>query len=127
MNSHGDLGSILQGRLKQLQEQKVHKQAKETQKKGIEKFIDDNNSDDSDDPFAIEEGVSLTMKTADDPSKLIDLELIKLLNYCYSLKDHKEQEDYEDELMLKAFQLGKAQKSKTLIFDMDETLVAAKF
>jgi hypothetical protein len=67
------------------------------------------------------------MKTADDPSKLIDLELIKLLNYCYSLKEHKEQEDYEDELMLKAFQLGKAQKSKTLIFDMDETLVAAKF
>ena len=29
--------------------------------------------------------------------------------------------------MLKAFTLGKANKPKTLIFDMDETLVAAKF
>lgn len=66
-------------------------------------------------------------KTTDDPTKLIDLELINLLKFCKNLKEHKENEDYEDELMLKSFQLGKAQKSKTLIFDMDETLVAAKF
>jgi len=50
-----------------------------------------------------------------------------LLNYCNSLRRYKEEDEYEDELMLKSFQLGKQQKPKTLIFDMDETLVAAKF
>lgn len=66
-------------------------------------------------------------KVFDDPSMLIDLELIKLLKYCLKLKDYKENEEYEDELMCKAFQLGKQVKKNTLIFDMDETLVAAKF
>lgn len=38
-----------------------------------------------------------------DPSKLIDIELIKLLKYCLKLKDYKENEEYEDELMCKSF------------------------
>lgn len=62
-----------------------------------------------------------------DPTKLIDFELIKLLRYCMKLAQNRESEEYEDELMLKAFTLGKATKPKTVIFDMDETLVAAKF
>lgn len=66
-------------------------------------------------------------KEIEDPAKLIDLGLIKLLNYCNTLRRYKEEDEYEDELMLKSFQLGKQQKPKTLIFDMDETLVAAKF
>ena len=63
-----------------------------------------------------------------DPSKLIDLELINLLRYCNELVTYKEtNEEYEDEVMLKSFQLGQKTRNKLLIFDMDETLVAAKF
>ena len=63
-----------------------------------------------------------------DPSKLIDLELVNLLRYCYELSQQKdENDDYQDEVMMKSFQLGAVTKPKLLIFDMDETLVAAKF
>ena len=65
---------------------------------------------------------------AGDPSKLIDLELVNLLRYCHELAESKEEnEEYQDEVMLKSFQLGAVTKPKLLIFDMDETLVAAKF
>lgn len=63
-----------------------------------------------------------------DPSKLIDIELIKLLRYCKQLEaKHKDTEEYQEDLMLKSIELGKKTKDKLLIFDMDETLVAAKF
>lgn len=65
---------------------------------------------------------------AQDPSKLIDLELVKLLKFCNDLKNkHKETDDYQDELMSNSLELGKKTKDKTLILDMDETLIAAKF
>ena len=67
------------------------------------------------------------MGNEEDPSKLIDLELVNLLRYCHELLAHKEEEDYQDEVMLKSQQLGMKYKDKLLIFDMDETLVAAKF
>ena len=67
------------------------------------------------------------MANEEDPSKLIDLELVNLLRYCHELLAHKEEEDYQDEVMLKSQQLGMKYKDKLLIFDMDETLVAAKF
>lgn len=107
-------------------DKKIKKQA---EKQGIDKYIDkSSDGSDSDDIFTVEENAgSMMNKVVEDPSMLIDLELIKLLKYCLKLKDYKENEDYEDELMCKAFQLGKAHKPKTLIFDMDETLVAAKF
>lgn len=62
-----------------------------------------------------------------DPSKLIDLELVNLLRYCHELEQHKETEDYQDDIMLKSLQLGMKTKDRLLIFDMDETLIAAKF
>ncbi len=46
-------------------------------------------------------------KEIEDPTKLIDFQLIKLLNYCNTLRRYKEEDEYEDELMLKSFQLGK--------------------
>jgi len=63
----------------------------------------------------------------DDPSKLIDIELINLLKYCKTLMKTKDDDDYQEEVMMKSIELGKKTAPKLLIFDMDETLVAAKF
>lgn len=63
-----------------------------------------------------------------DPSKLIDLELIRLLKYCNDLQNtHKDTIEYQEEVMMKSVELGKKTKEKTLILDMDETMIAAKF
>jgi len=63
-----------------------------------------------------------------DAAKLIDLELVKLLQYCHKLSEtYKDNDDYQEEVMMKSIELGKKTKPKLLIFDMDETLVAAKF
>ena len=62
-----------------------------------------------------------------DVTKLLDLELVNLLKYCHEMSLCRENDDYQDELMLKGFELGKKTKDKLLIFDMDETLIAAKF
>jgi len=64
---------------------------------------------------------------ASDPTKLIDFELIKLLQYCDTLKKFKDDEDYQEDVLLKSLDLGKKTAPKLLIFDMDETLIAAKF
>jgi len=55
------------------------------------------------------------------------LELVNLLRYCHELIEQKDGEEYMDEVMLKSIQLGTKTKDRLLIFDMDETLVAAKF
>ena len=69
-----------------------------------------------------------SMMAEKDPSKLIDLELIKLLKFCNTLKnDNQNKEEYQDELMMKGLSLGKKSKDKTLILDMDETMIAAQF
>ena len=57
----------------------------------------DEDSDESGDSFeeANEEGSRNLMGGADeDPSKLIDLELVNLLRYCHELQTHKEDEEY---------------------------------
>jgi hypothetical protein len=59
------------------------------------------------------------------PSKLIDFELIKLLQYCKILEQKKQSEEYQEDVLLKSLDLGKKTAKKLLIFDMDETLVAA--
>jgi Dullard-like phosphatase family protein len=83
-------------------------------------FDDDNNEDDV---FG-----DKSMMAEKDPSKLIDLELVKLLKFCNTLKiDNFEKEEYQDELMMKGLSIGKKSGDKTLILDMDETLIAAQF
>lgn len=68
------------------------------------------------------------MMAEKDPSKLIDLELVNLLKFCNDLKiKHKQTEEYQEDLMMKSLELGKKHKNKTIILDMDETLIAAKF
>ena len=104
---------------------------KEAGKGNLESYIVED-SDESNDSFeeaneAGQGGGSLLGGGTEDPSKLIDLELVNLLRYCQELLQHKESDDYMDEVMLKSLQLGTKTKDKLLIFDMDETLVAAKF
>ena len=57
---------------------------------------------------------------------MIDFELIKLLKYCKTLKKVREEEGYQEELLLKSLDMGKKTHTNLLIFDMDETLIAAK-
>jgi len=42
-----------------------------------------------------------------DPTKLIDIELINLLKYCYNLTKLKDNDDYQEELIMKSIELGK--------------------
>jgi Dullard-like phosphatase family protein len=61
---------------------------------------------------------------------LIDWELVKLLRYCGEVqKKYKSgaNEDYEDEFMMKTLEIGVKERQKTIIFDMDETLIRAEF
>lgn len=92
-------------------------------------MVDDEDSDNSefddggdDDVF----GNDKSMMAEKDPSKLIDLELVRLLNFCNNLKNkHQETEEYQENVMMKTFSIGKNTKDKTLILDMDETMIAA--
>jgi len=63
-----------------------------------------------------------------DPSKLIDFELVNLIKFCHDLHQrNKNNDEYEEQVMMQSLEFGKKTKEKTLILDMDETLVAAKF
>lgn len=116
---------------------KMEKKEQQREKHGVDKFIveaeddDDDSCNDSDDSFeAAQTGSSIMMdntKIYEDPSQLIDMELIQLLSYCKGLNEHKNNEDYQEEIMMKSLELGKQTAPKLLIFDMDETLIAAKF
>ena len=133
--SLNEIGNLFQSSLQRIRNKIVRGQEKvqankEAGKSGIEAFIVED-SDESNDSFeeANEEGARTLMDSANvaDPSKLIDLELVNLLRYCHELTSHKETEDYQDEIMLKSLQLGTRTKDRLIIFDMDETLIAAKF
>ena len=69
------------------------------------------------------------MQQDEHPSKLIDLELLNLLKFCGDLFNtyKHNNEDYQEEIMLKSIELGKKQKQKVLVLDMDETMVSARF
>jgi len=43
------------------------------------------------------------------------------------MRSFRDEDSYQDEMMMKAITIGRKTKDKLLIFDMDETLVAAKF
>ena len=131
--SLNEIGNFFQNRLEGIRNKIVKGQEKVNAnlaqgKSGVDAFIVED-SDESNDSFeeANEEGAKTMMGNEEDPSKLIDLELVNLLRYCHELLQHKEQDDYQDSIMLKSIQIGTKTKDKLLIFDMDETLVAAKF
>ena len=129
-----EIGDCFQNKLAGMKNKIESEQAKTAQRKeagvsGLDAFIAEG-SDESDDSFeeANDEMAGKSMMAQTDPSKLIDLDLVNLLRYCNELKERREDdEEYQDEVMLKSFQLGQVTKPKLLIFDMDETLVAAKF
>lgn len=106
---------------------------KKTKKRGISQYLDNGEGDSGEDSYDNEDdefkdGADKSMMAEKDPSKLIDLELVNLLKFCNELKlKHKETDDYQEEVMMKSLELGKKTKEKTLILDMDETLIAAKF
>ncbi len=123
--SLNEIGSVMASRLEGLQ-QKIDKKPKKPS--GIDAYIMEE-SDGSNDSFEEAQGefnASLQDKEMD-VTKLLDLELVNLLKYCHEMSLCRENDDYQDELMLKGFELGKKTKDKLLIFDMDETLIAAKF
>ena len=103
--------------------------------RGISKYLDEDNDEDSDDDFdgdgkdeVFGSNEDKSMMAEKDPTKLIDLELVNLLKFCNDLKNkYKDDDDYQEEIMMKSMELGKQTKEKTLILDMDETLIAAKF
>ena len=109
---------------------------KKTKKRGISQYLDDNNDSDGDsfdDEFGDDKKDDVlegdkSMNAEGDPSKLIDLELVNLIKFCNDLKlKYKDTDEHEDEIMSKGLEIGKKKKEKTLILDMDETLIAAKF
>lgn len=72
---------------KMMAEQDKIQERKGNGKSGLDAFIAED-SDESDDSF--EEGndeAGKSMMAATDPSKLIDLELVNLLRYCYELNE----------------------------------------
>jgi TFIIF-interacting CTD phosphatase-like protein len=89
---------------------------------------EDDDADSFDDDANDDFGGDKSMMAEKDPSKLIDLELVNLLKFCNDLKNkHKDTDEYQEEVMMKSIEFGKKTKEKTLILDMDETMIAAKF
>lgn len=122
------MGNVLTSKLEFLKEKIDKKAAKQKPKTGIDKYIkEDSDSADSFEEARGDYSAGTLMEQQTDPSKLIDLELINLLKYCYNLAKLKDNDDYQEEIMMKSIELGKKTSPKLLIFDMDETLVAAKF
>jgi TFIIF-interacting CTD phosphatase-like protein len=88
-------------------------------------LVDDDDDGEFSDDVDLEDGED---KGPRDPSQLIDLELVNLLKFCNNLKEkHKESEEHQDNVMMQSTELGGSKKQKTLILDMDETMIAAKF
>lgn len=125
-----EFGNILSNKLEMLN-QKIEKkqqiQKKESNK--LESYFVDQDDSGSNDSFedAKQPTGSIMDNNISDLSNLVDIELIKLLKYCGELKKFQSNDDYQEEVMMKSFELGKLTQPKLLIFDMDETLVAAKF
>ncbi len=100
--------------------------------KGDSEEEDSNSLDEDGDAFVEFEGCFNLLDKEDvveDPSKLIDFDLVNLLKFCHDLhRTYKfNNDEYQNYLVDKSFELGMKTRQKVLIFDMDETLVAAKF
>ena len=97
--SLNEIGNIFQNRLEGIRDKIVRGQQKINAKKadgksGIDAFIVDEDSDESQDSFEEANQGHALMNNEEDPSKLIDLELVNLLRYCHELLSHKDTEDY---------------------------------
>ena len=124
---------------------KKEKKNAKPEKTGMAKYFDDDDScgssnEDSleDDDFFIEEGEAAGFnskslgqsKEALQIQDMIDFDLVELLRFCYEMQckyKSGENEEYEDHLMSRQLEVGKKTRAKTLIFDLDETLVRACF
>ena len=140
MKSDTEMEMVFKSQLVSLQNQKKRGKKKEEAKKGIAKYLcEDTDSEDSNDSLNDDDNDDLTsggylgaksiMQQDEHPSKLIDLELLNLLKFCgdlFTTYKHNN-EDYQEEIMLKSIELGKKQKQKVLVLDMDETMVSARF
>jgi hypothetical protein len=103
--------------------------------KKLEQYFVSSSDDDSDDDSMFDdedksdedEDNGVTIGTEDNQTaNLIDVDLVNLLKYCKQLKKkHYSTEEYKEEVLLKEVTLGKTDKKKTIIFDMDETLISA--
>lgn len=98
--SLNEIGNFFQNRLEGIRNKIVKGQEKvqankQAGKSGIDAFIVED-SDESNDSFeeANEEGAQSLMGGVEDPSKLIDLELVNLLRYCHELRVNKDTDDY---------------------------------
>lgn len=123
-------GKSLSSQLNSLQknlEKKMHK------KNTLADYLVETNSDDNDDYDDEDDDVFDKEKAGTDAkkentSKLIDLELVRLIKFCNDLQNNNKQKDeYQEDLMMKALEIGRKTKEKTLILDMDETMIATKF
>jgi hypothetical protein len=72
---------------------KVDKKGKQF---GIDSYIVEEDDSDSNDSFEAAQtgGSIMDSNLNNDPSKLIDLELINLLKYCKELSKNREEDDY---------------------------------
>lgn len=85
------MGNIFKSQLEQLQKN-LEKKTKKT--RGISQYIDEGDDSDMSDEFADGNGgESKNMMDQEDPSKLIDLELVKLLKFCNDLKNKYKETD----------------------------------
>lgn len=124
--STNDMGHMFRAQLLQLQKNLEKKVQKKT--RGISQYLDEGSDDDPD--FSSDEAQEgdKCLTGQSDPSKLIDLELVNLLKFCNELnKSHKDTDEHQEALLAQSLELGKKTKEKTLILDMDETMIAAKF
>lgn len=89
---------------------------------------DDYDDENDDDDVFDKEKAGAGGASKENASKLIDLELVRLIKFCNDLqKNNKHKDEYQEDLMMKALEIGKKTKEKTLILDMDETMIATKF
>ena len=72
------------------------------------KYITDDASDSNDSLEEAQGDFGRSLQDIEkDPSKLIDLELINLLKYCYTLSDLRNSDSYQDEMLNKSIELGR--------------------
>lgn len=86
---------------------------------------DDGYDDETDDVFDKKDGDG---EDKNNQSKLIDMQLVKLIKFCNDIYvKHHDSVEYQEELMMRALEIGKKEKEKTLILDMDETMIGTQF